>query len=133
MALNNFGISGLYNLNQNISVGLDFRQENFFINYHGFEGIQEYNYYQQPNFSTISCLLRYKFYNFGNFKPFGQISVGANSLGFVTRGMLGTEYLIANNISLIVSGEYNKLFFNYQNNNFKSSKYSINYGFLYNF
>ena len=133
MALNNFGISVLYNPNHNLSFGLDFRLENFSINYHGFEGAQEYNYYQQPNFSTISGLLRYKMDNLNNFKPFVQISGGINSLGFVGRGLLGTEYSIANNLSLVLSGEYNMLFFNYQNNGFRSPKYSLNYGFLYNF
>lgn len=132
-AFNNSGLAGLYNLNKNFSFGIDLRQENFYLNYKGTEGADQYNYQQQPNLTSISLVARYKLNGIFGFNPILQGAFGVNSLGPVSRLMAGIEYQFIQNLSLVAGYEYNLLMFKYQNQSFTSSKYNLNYGIKYSF
>lgn len=131
--LNNLGLSLLYNVNENLSVGADFRAETFFLRYEGTESGLNYIYEQQPNFTTISAIVRYKLDGWSGLQPFSQLNLGINSIGLVSRAMLGIEYEILPSISLILSTDFNHLIYSHQNNYFQSSKFGLNYGLSYSF
>jgi hypothetical protein len=130
----NNSLSLLYKFNDKISFGASVRQETFYLTFSGFgnDGIARY-YEQQPNLTTFSGLFRYNIFNLNNSKyfdvrTFTEIQVGANSLGPVGRFGLGLEISPIENITFIVSGNYNHLRYWHQNQGFKSEKFSLNYG-----
>lgn len=131
--LNNLGFSLFYNLNGNLYIGADFRAETFFLRYKGTESGLNYIYEQQPNFTTISAVVRYKLDGWAGFQPFSQLNVGMNSIGMVSRAMLGVEYEVLPSISFVLSTDFNHLIYSHQNNYFQSSKFGLNYGLLYSF
>ena len=132
-SLNNLAVSLMYNANRNLSIGADVRQETFFLQYQGIESGEEYLYEQQPNFTTFSGLARYKLDSWNGFRPFGQVSAGFNSIGLVSRAMMGLEYSAFNNFSFMLSVDFNNLTYTHQNNYFNSSKFGLNYGLVYSF
>jgi len=107
--LNNLALAIMYNANKNLSIGADVRQETFFLEYNGTNNGEEYIYQQQPNFTTFSGLVRYKMEAWNGFRPFGQLSAGANSVGFVGRAMLGLEYSAFSNFAFMLSFDFNNL------------------------
>ncbi len=131
--LNNMAIALAYNLNSNISTGIDLRQETFFLRYEGTNNGEQFIYEQQPNFTTFSATLKYKLDGWGGFRPFTQVSAGLNSVGFVGRAMLGAEYRIFSNFAFVLSLDYSNLTYTHQNNYFNSSKFGLNYGLSYSF
>jgi hypothetical protein len=131
--LNNMSLALAYNVNDNFSTGIDIRQETFFLRYEGTNNEQQFIYEQQPNFTTFSGSLKYKLDGWNGFRPFVAISAGGNSIGIVGRAMLGAEYNIFGNFSLMIGADFSNLTYSYQNNYFNSSKFGLNYGLIYSF
>jgi hypothetical protein len=131
--LNNLALAISYNVNKNFSVGIDVRQETFFLRYKGTDNGKEFIYEQQPNFTTFSGTVKYKLDGWSDFRPFGQVSAGMNSIGLVGRAMLGAEYRLFGNFSMMIGFDFNNLTYSYQNNYFNSSKFGLNYGLIYSF
>ncbi len=131
--VNNMAIAVSYSLNNNFSIGLDIRQETFFLQYRGTKDSKQFIYEQQPNFTTFTSTLKYSLNEINNWRPFAQVSLGINNLGFVSRAMLGTEYSVLDNFSLILGVDFNNLTYSYQKNYFNSSKIGLNYGLIYSF
>ena len=127
---NNLSISLLYPLYKTFLLGAEFRQETFYVQYDGKNPKgQDLTYYQQPNFSSYGILLRYSPFDIGQrIKIFGQSFIGINSVGIVTREMLGFEFYPFDNVDFVLGSEYNQFFFKHNNQIFSSNKYSINYG-----
>ncbi len=127
---NNSAIKVVYDLSDNITLGAEARQETF---YQVFEGMDEFGiintYRQQPNFTTIGAIGRYKITNWYNFIPFIELNVGTNNAGLVYRGTTGITYSPYHNFNIILNLEYSNLNFMHQQNWFNSNKFGINYGF----
>jgi len=131
--LNNMALALSYNINNNLSAGLDVRQETFFLRYNSTQNGEQFIYEQQPNFTTFSGTVKYKIDGWGGFRPFASASAGINSVGFVGRAMLGAEYNVFGNFSLMIGVDFSNLTYTHQNNYFNSSKFGLNYGLIYSF
>ena len=131
--LNNMALALSYNINNNLSAGLDVRQETFFLRYNSIQNGEQFIYEQQPNFTTFSATVKYKLDGWGGFRPFASASAGANSIGFVGRAMLGAEYNVFGNFSIMLGVDFSNLTYTHQNNYFNSSKFGLNYGLIYSF
>lgn len=115
---NNLRIAALYDFNSEISMGLDYRRENFYLIFNKTNEIgQSYKAETNPNFQTINAIIRYKpeSLRYFGFSPFIQAGVGANVGGEVGRFMVGTEYNVNNAYKFIIGTDYNLL-------NFKDDK-----------
>lgn len=126
---NNNGLAALWEIDDELSAGLEIRQETFYQEFWGMNrfGIIE-KYYQQPNFTTISLIGKYYFADFSNFKPYLQANLGANRGGYVYRGTAGLEFSPYDYIGFLLAFEYSKLLFYHADNWFDSEKVGIKYG-----
>jgi len=127
---NNLSVTILYPLYKTLILGADFRQETFYVEYEGInEKGQNLIYHQKPNLSTFSLLLRYIPFDFTeNFRPFGQILLGGNKTGSISRGMIGIEYYPFEYVYFQLGGELNQFYFTHNSKWFNANKYSLNYG-----
>ena len=127
---NNLSVSLLYPISKTILIGAEFRQETFYVNYDDKEKSgQDYTYYMQPNLSSYGISIRYLPIDLCcRIKPFGQIEIGGNSAGLVSREMLGLEFQLFENSYLTIGGEVNQFYYHHLNNWYTSSKYNISYG-----
>ncbi len=127
---NNLSVSLYYPIYKTVLLGADYRQETFYVIYNGkdIKG-QNMTFYQQPNLSTVGVSLRYSPFDLGNnFKPFGQIFLGGNIIGLISREMLGVEYYPYENVYFLLGGELNQFFFRHGSTWFNANKFSLNYG-----
>jgi hypothetical protein len=132
--INNMGFSILYDLDKNIRVGADIRQETFFVRYNGTNNInQQLQYEQQPNLLSYGIILRYIMPEVLGIKPFIQGIASMNYYGLIGRGSIGLEYRFYPDFGLIAQAEYSNMRFQHQKNNFNSSKVNFTYGINYNF
>ena len=131
--MNNMALGISYNFNNNLSAGLDIREETFFLRYKSTSDIQDFIYEQQPNFTTISASIKYKLNGWNGLQPYATAYAGFNSVGFVGRAMLGAEYNILGNLSIMLGVDFSNLTYTHQNNYFNSSKFGLNYGLIYSF
>jgi len=129
---NNNNLALYYKINNDIDLGFEVRQENFFQKYE-----DKVKYYEQtPNFTTYSIAIKYNFWNekfFNSFSNYTKIQFGANNGGVVSRFALGANYELYNGFYFNTNLEYSNLLFKNDFNNFNSHKISINYGIKYNF
>jgi hypothetical protein len=127
---NNLSVSIYYPLYKTLLIGAEYRQETFYVIYDGKDNKgKNMTYYQQPNLSTFGVSLRYSPFDLGkNFKPFGQVFLGGNIVGFVSREMLGVEYYPYENVYFLLGGELNQFFFRHGSTWFNANKLSLNYG-----
>ena len=131
---NNTGISLLYKISDNFSLGVDVRQELFYVEYSGTEidGLT-YDFKQKPNLTTVGIDFKYTITDFNFINPIFQINLGVNKIGYLCRGDIGTEFKIHNDISILLALEYSYLNFSHNDNRFGASKFGFNYGIKYNF
>lgn len=139
-SINNASITVLYPINDELAVGANYSRENFYQEYNGVEVkyLSEKNryedvyfqYYQQPSFSTISAAMRYlpNYFNWEKVNIFSQISLGANSVGWVGRTMIGSQINIGNRYGFVVGYDYSLLGYQHQNKAFYSTKSGIHVG-----
>lgn len=133
---NNFRVAALFNFNNEISAGIDFRRENFYQVYNLVDNIGDpYIYEQKPNFNTLNVIARYKpdFLKFYSFNPFAQIGIGGNIAGEVGRVMIGSEYSITNNYKFLMAFDYNMLNFHHNQIRYTSNKYGFHMGIGFDF
>ncbi len=131
--INNLSLTLLYNLSEKIKSGIELRQETFFAQFSGIENSQLFKYSQQPNFLSIGLSARYELINNLNYSTFLQINLGFNKFGIIGRNSLGLEYLLYDDISLILIAEFSNLWFKHQENWFDSKKLGIHYGVNFKF
>jgi hypothetical protein len=127
---NNLSVSLFYPIYKTLILGADFRQETFYLEYTGTNNQDQHlRYYQQPNLSTFGLSFRYTPFDLSeHFKPFGQLLIGANKYGFITREMIGLEYYPFEYVYFLFGAELNQFYFSHNSNWFNASKYSLNYG-----
>jgi hypothetical protein len=131
---NNNAITLFYLATENLSIGPELRQENFYQEFTGVDELgKETIYKQQPNFTSFGVAVRYALKDVGIVHPVGQFTLGGNKSGAIGRMMAGIVYNPTPNVSFIIGGEYSIMMYNHQNNLFKSQKFGLNYGVAYNF
>jgi hypothetical protein len=132
--LNNMSIALLYQLNNNIELGLDARQETFFVKYTSIDSNSfKYIFEQQPNFASFGILARYKTYINDDYLILFQSNFAGNYYGFIARAGLGFEYQIYPQLSISGIVEYSNLFYQHQGNWNSSGKIGFNYGINFKF
>jgi hypothetical protein len=131
---NNTSIGLYYELTEKLGIGLEVSQETFFVKYQGKESNgRNYEYQQQPNF-TSSCLnIGYKWLKEDNIFLSSKISAGLNSYGAIGRMSAEISYSPYANISFPIGIEYSDMIFKHQNRYFNSTKLGIYYGLSYKF
>ncbi len=132
---NNNSLALLYSVTDELAVGGEVRQENFFQKYQGYDRLlaTESVYEQQPNFTSGGVFLRYANCTVSFLNPFVQLTGGANETGFIARGMAGLIVKPLKDVSIIVGFEYSRLYYGYQGDNFLSDKRTLMYGLSYTF
>jgi hypothetical protein len=131
---NNMNFAVKYALAKNLEIGIDVRQENFYMEYYGYgiEGLKS-TFQQQPNFTSGDVFARWMPIDYDWFKAGSQISLGGNNVGYLGRCGLNLVFSPSEHLNMIVGFENSWLFYNFQNNWFNSKKLGVNYGILYNF
>lgn len=130
---NNTDISIYYKLNQDLSIGLEYRRENFYLRYNVSENGIPMIYEQQPNFNTIALAFRYNPFRIGSLSPFIQLSAGGNNVGSVIRGGLGVKIHYSPMFDFILGADYSLMIFDRENTYYYSNKYGLKYGVIFKF
>ncbi len=126
--LNRLGAAIFYDITDDLSLGVDIRRETFKVNYQGEDDGQYYNYFQQPNLTTIGLNARYDLLSINRFDVFGKMNLGWNIYGYLLRPGVGLKYFISENVYFLLDLEYSQMIFKHQNNSFTAEKYGFNYG-----
>jgi hypothetical protein len=130
---NNSSASLLYKISDDFQVGIDVRQEYFYQEYNGIaDDKSKYNYYQHTNYISSGIMARYSLLNLTDTKVFIQPEISLNQVGPIFRTMIGSEYLIAEKVSILIGLEGSLLQFTHQGNNFYSPKIGLHYGIRIN-
>ena len=125
---NNFSFAIFYPVYDRFHLGLDIRRENFYQKFAGSENNREFDYEQQPNFTTYDLNFRYFTKKYYIFNPFAELSVGGNSIGFVGRLQAGFYYSPVSGINFVFGAQYNSMYYSHQGRNYNSGKISLNSG-----
>lgn len=132
--LNNTSFALLYQANDIIKIGFDYRRENFIQKFEhtDADGVL-WILKQQPNIENIGPCARFdNFVNSYGFSPFGQIGYSFSKAGPILRIMAGISYSPMNNINFILGYEYSRMSFMVDGKNYLSTKGGINYGINFN-
>ncbi len=130
----NLALAVYYDFTPDFSAGLEVRQETFFQKFQGIKDGERYQYQQQPNFTSYGLNLRYILpFDMWGIEPFGQISGGFTSAGYIARGMAGLKYSPYKDISFILGGEYSRLEYKHQGSPYNANKFGLIYGVMFNF
>jgi len=126
---NNNAVAVMYNFDNGFSFGTELRQETFQLEFNGDDqnGIN-YNYTQEPNFTSLSVFGRQRFDISQTIDPFAQLTLGGNKIGIVGRAMGGVVYSPYDYLNLTFGLEYNYMSYQYQGVRFGSGKIGVNYG-----
>ncbi len=146
----NIGLALYYNVIENLSIGIDVRNESFQkLSYKSYAPtLERSNSYSFTNtnknddlpFSstevfatTLGLAVKYNWTNFSkNFIPTTQLNIGTNSEGLVGRLQLGMHLFASNGISANVGVEYSSLAYKFANTSNNTNKLGINLGLAYN-
>jgi hypothetical protein len=132
--LNNTSLILNYKVSDNLKLGMDIRQENFYQVYKGTNEVNEkFEYRQNPTYLSFSLSGRYTFLRSNGFEGIVQGQVGGTATGLVTRAMIGLQYSPYKDIFFVLGGEAGVLTYTHQNNIFNSNKIGIIYGLGFNF
>lgn len=131
-SFNDLSLSLHYPFGSELAIGADYRRENFYQKFEFYDESKKrlYEITQQPNFNTISGSIRIspESISFWNIKPFGQLMLGINEVGYVGRIMLGTEIMSNEFASFVLGFEGNGMIYSVQNKWYFSPKIGVNYG-----
>ncbi len=128
---NNTSLSLFKSVSEELMLGVEYRRENFYLDFKGLEGANQlYKYEVYPNTSSLTAAVRYspEFLKLYNFAPFAQISVGANNVGPVGRFFVGANYSPHPSYSLIFGIDGSAMRYNFQNIDYTSHKFGIQFG-----
>ena len=123
----------LYDFNPNFSVGLDVRQEFYYLDYTGQVESRDFKYEQNTNFTSIGIVGKWNWLNYNNFKSFANLYLGGNKIGQIGRFMIGTEISPSKEYGFIIGVEGSLLRHLHQNNEFFAKKIGLNYGIIFHF
>ncbi len=133
---NNISLGLFKSVNEEFMLGVEYRRENFYLDFKGIEGENDmYKYEVYPNLSSLTAAVRYSpdFMKFYDLSPFLQLSLGANNAGPIGRFFVGTEYSPHQSYSLIFGIDGSAMRYNFQNVDYTSQKYGIQFGASFKF
>ncbi len=133
---NNSAIAVFYKPMSEFAVGFEYRRENFYQIFKGYENNKLFQFEQQPNYQTYNIAFRYipEYAKYIFLQPFAQLSYGiTDKSGQIGRFMLGAEISPNKGWTFMMGAEYNMLAYNYQSNNFYSDKFGLNFGLAFKF
>lgn len=132
--IKNLSMVSYYNINKNLSLGMGFRMENFFLRYHGFDkfGLGA-TYELQPNFDTFSGIIKYEITEYKDIYPNIKLSLGCNDVGFVNRISIGASWRFYRGYYLTLDLEHSNMIYNTEKTYFYSNKYGLSFGLYFNF
>ncbi len=123
----------MYDFNPNLSIGLDLRQEFYYLDYTGQIESMDFRYEQNTNFTSLGIIGKWNWLNYDNFKTFANLYLGGNKIGQIGRFMIGTEISPSKEYGFIIGVEGSLLRHLHQNNEFYAKKISLNYGIIFHF
>jgi hypothetical protein len=114
VAFNNMAIMASYHISDEFAIGAEVGRESFPI-YKVQAASSEMEYIPTPAINHMSVNCRYSPQLFAiPLKPFGQLGVGAATIGPMLRVGGGLAYEFSDNVSLGLGIELNEMFFKYQ-------------------
>lgn len=132
-AFNNMNLILFYNVTPKLKAGIDLKQETFMVKYEGNEESgRKFEYYQQPNLTSVGIIGHYSFTEKGLVNPYIRAGLGINRAGIVSKAGLGLKYDINSAISVTAGLEYQNFIFKHNNIFFNTNKIGLNYGLAYN-
>jgi len=127
--VNNYGIVFNYALNKQHSLGIEFGNENYLIQFEGYEDLQLIRY--RKDIDKFFVGMSYKFhpnlYTDLKLQPYGKIFLGGIEIGPLSRLELGTYYYLTDKVKLFVALEGSALLYN-NTEWYSTFKYGVNYG-----
>lgn len=147
----NLGISLYYNFIDNLSLGLDVRDESFskYSNMNLMPSIKHYSdnnenpsrdskpaLFSIENVATTTVSMNAKYdliTKYREFTPSASLSFGVNSAGTVGRASLACSFNTILNFTASIGGEYSILSYQYMGLSTTSSKLGVSFGISYNF
>ena len=133
---NNFNLTYLYKLSDRYYIGMDYSRENFYQTFFTVENNQAMQYFQNPDFNTLSAIFRYylDIQIFDNQEYYLQLDLGLpinenfNFAGLSNRLSMGIQHQITNSLYLKTNVNYSTLFFRQNNLIYDTSKFGFNVG-----
>ena len=122
-----------YDISTALSLGLDVRQEFYYLNYTGQQNSKDFRYEQNTNFTSIGLVGKWNWLNYENFKSFANLYVGGNQIGQIGRLMIGAEINPSKEYGFIIGVEGSLLRHFHQNREFWAKKIGLNYGIIFHF
>ncbi|MFW5662999.1 MAG: hypothetical protein ACOCZW_04670 [Bacteroidota bacterium] len=134
---NNSSVALVFDISDGFSLAADYRRENFFQEYTGTDDGRDYAYSQIPNFETFALAMRYYpgFLCFSGYRLYLESQAGINDAGPVLRLALGNEFGLSDNLRLLLSLDYSRLWFHHDSESgrgdFISDKPGVHIGVKY--
>lgn len=137
--LNNIGLTILYQINDNFSAGVDFRDESFKLQTN--EEVETLssnsstiNSQSNIALTSIGLAVRYNLKEKGDtFYPSGQVILAKNREGVVGRVNFGISFKPIPGLTTTAGIEYSNLTYSSSSISYNSPKLGLNYGLAYNF
>lgn len=130
---NNTSIALMYKMDDDLSAGIDLRQEYFYQEYEGFENGTKFRYMQHPNYLSCGLTAKLRFMDFDYINSFAQVYVGGNQAGPIGRLMYGLEINPSHNYSFILGIEGSLMVYHHGDQYFYSPKIGMHYGIAFDF
>jgi hypothetical protein len=127
--LSNTGFSVGYDLNEDIQLIGEIRQEHFYQEFTGSddEGYQV-KYMQSPNLISPGIGLKYNFQRWNNLELFSQTTLSGNSAGVIGRLLMGIEWYPVRGYKFMLGAEGSGFYYQHDKNLFNSYKIGFTYG-----
>lgn len=127
------GIEILYDVNDNMKMGLDLRQEYFFQNYKAHINGIHYQIYQHPNLFTLGLAAKLNITKlYKNTSLVTKLGLGINEAGPVIRGMIGVDYDPSNDFGFSLGIENSNLLYRNEKVFYVTPKLGIVYSIKFN-
>lgn len=122
-----------YDFNPSFALGLDVRQEFYYLDYTGQIESKDFRYEQNTNFTSLGIVGKWNWLKYNNFKTFANLYIGGNKVGQIGRFMVGTEISPSKEYGFIIGVEGSLLRHLHQNKDFYAKKIGLNYGIIFHF
>lgn len=123
----------MYDFNPNFAVGVDVRQEFYYLDYTGQIESKDFRYEQNTNYTSVGIVGKWNWLNYNSFKSFANLYLGGNKVGQIGRFMIGTEISPSKEYGFIIGVEGSLLRHLHQNKEFFAKKIGLNYGIIFHF
>ncbi len=133
---NNASLSFSYNLSKSHTLGAELGWQDFSQNFSRKIGPNQFKQNQVPMFFYGRFLYSYNFsqlLTLDKLQPYLKLSIGGTSVGPIVGSEIGAYFNIYRNYGLILSGNFDMLFYNVENKIYNSDKFGLKLGAYYGF